>query len=151
MVTKTLKTVITVTTAVAPPVLHQKCPSQMPVPYFGAPYEDSQCIDGYLFDLDNCDDEGNLYGGEDIPCPFCLPVEHAQYFLDDATPVCEVCSTTLSDLHWAETQKPSVKLYGKCPKCNSHQWANVVPAQDDNSEDKKDHESTKTTSYPIAG
>lgn len=39
---------------------------------FGANYPDSVCIDGKLFDADNCDNDGNLYGtGEDIPCPMC--------------------------------------------------------------------------------
>lgn len=41
-------------------------------PFFGANYPDATCIDGYLFDLDDCDDNGNLYyPGEDIPCPCC--------------------------------------------------------------------------------
>jgi len=40
---------------------------------FGAGgYPDSICVDGRLFDADNCDDEGNLYPPvEDIPCPMC--------------------------------------------------------------------------------
>lgn len=46
-----------------------KCPQ---IPYFGAQYPDACCIDGQLYDLDKCDDEGNLYEpGEFIPCPFC--------------------------------------------------------------------------------
>lgn len=28
---------------------------------FGASYPDSKCFGGRLYDLDNCDDEGNLY------------------------------------------------------------------------------------------
>jgi len=42
---------------------------------FGAgSYPDSVCIDGKLYDADDCDDEGNLYEpGEDIPCPMCDP------------------------------------------------------------------------------
>lgn len=42
---------------------------------FGAGrYPDSVCIDGKLYDADNCDDSGNLYDpGEDIPCPMCHP------------------------------------------------------------------------------
>ncbi|WP_273803554.1 hypothetical protein [Providencia rettgeri] len=39
---------------------------------FGAHYIDSQCIDGYLWDLDACDGSGNLYEPlETIPCPKC--------------------------------------------------------------------------------
>lgn len=41
---------------------------------FGARYPDSMCIDGYLWDADNCDDQGNLYEPMDaIPCPMCSP------------------------------------------------------------------------------
>ena len=41
---------------------------------FSAGYIDSQCIDGRLFDCDNCDNEGNLYEPMDyIPCPICYP------------------------------------------------------------------------------
>lgn len=39
---------------------------------FGAHYIDSQCIDGYLWNLDACDGSGNLYEPmETIPCPKC--------------------------------------------------------------------------------
>ncbi len=39
---------------------------------FGADYEDSSCIKGKLYNLDNCDDNGNLYDDEDTPdCPHC--------------------------------------------------------------------------------
>jgi hypothetical protein len=40
---------------------------------FGAGrYPDSVCMDGRLFDADNCDDKGNLYEPmEEIPCPMC--------------------------------------------------------------------------------
>lgn len=64
------------------PVEPQDCPVQMPVSYFGANYQDSQCIDGYLWDLDSGDGE-YLFSGGDIPCPFCKPVEHLQYQLND--------------------------------------------------------------------
>ena len=41
---------------------------------FGAGYPDSVCINGSLFDADNCDNDGNLYKpAEDIPCPMCHP------------------------------------------------------------------------------
>ena len=39
---------------------------------FGAPYIDSMCIDGQLFDGDACDDDGNLYEPMNyIACPQC--------------------------------------------------------------------------------
>jgi len=40
---------------------------------FGAgSYPDSVCVDGRLFDADNCDSKGNLYEPTDeIPCPMC--------------------------------------------------------------------------------
>lgn len=49
---------------------YQECPDIM---FFGGYYPDARCIDGYLYDLDNCDENGNLYDypNEQIPCPFC--------------------------------------------------------------------------------
>jgi protein gp37 len=39
---------------------------------FGAPYIDSQCIDGELWDMDKCDNNGQLYSCGDNPvCPKC--------------------------------------------------------------------------------
>ena len=39
---------------------------------FGAKYPDSVCIDGWLFDADHCDGDGNLYDtGDYVPCPMC--------------------------------------------------------------------------------
>ena len=39
---------------------------------FGARYPDSVCIEGRLFDADNCDENGNLYDrDDDVPCPMC--------------------------------------------------------------------------------
>jgi len=51
---------------------------------FGAGrYPDSVCIDGRLFDADNCDNDGNLYEpGEDIPCPMCDPKGAVAYWTD---------------------------------------------------------------------
>lgn len=51
---------------------------------FGAgSYPDSVCIDGRLYDADNCDDKGNLYEPvEDIPCPMCHPKEAVSYWTD---------------------------------------------------------------------
>lgn len=50
-----------------------QCPE---FPYFGAPYPDACCIDGRLYDLDNCDDNGNVYVPMEFHyCPFCRPKE----------------------------------------------------------------------------
>lgn len=41
-------------------------------PHFGGGYDDAVCIDGYLWDLDSCDEPGGaLHNGGDIPCPKC--------------------------------------------------------------------------------
>lgn len=45
--------------------------------HFGAHYPDATCIDGYLWNLDSCDEPGGpLYGGGDIPCPCCNTREY---------------------------------------------------------------------------
>lgn len=114
-----------------PPATPQACPVQMPVSYFGANYQDSQCIDGYLWDLDSGDGDGLLYNGGNIPCPFCKAEEHTEYQVNDSgKAICKVCRNDLSQMHWAETHKPSVKLYGFCSKCNCNQWATISEAQE---------------------
>lgn len=46
-------------------------------PHFGAFYPDAGCIDGYLWDLDSCDEPGGpLYSGGDVPCPCCNTWEY---------------------------------------------------------------------------
>lgn len=51
---------------------------------FGAGrYPDSVCVDGKLYDADNCDDEGNLYDmGYDLPCPLCRPNDSIEFWFD---------------------------------------------------------------------
>lgn len=45
-------------------------------PNFGARYPDGTCIDGFMWDLDSCDEPGGpLYGGGDEPCPWCNTLE----------------------------------------------------------------------------
>lgn len=40
--------------------------------HFGATYPDAICIDGYLWDLDSCDEPGgDLYSGGEVECPCC--------------------------------------------------------------------------------
>lgn len=52
---------------------------------FGGGYIDSCCIDGYLWDLDSCDEPGGglTHGGE-WPCPRCNTVRFLNDALDDA-------------------------------------------------------------------
>ena len=47
---------------------------------FGAAYPDSECFGGRLYDMDNCDGDGNIYDpGDDIPCPMCHPKKYIEY------------------------------------------------------------------------
>jgi hypothetical protein len=48
--------------------------------HFGAHYPDATCIDGYLWDLDNCDEPGDhvLHSGGDSPCPCCNTREYVE-------------------------------------------------------------------------
>lgn len=55
---------------------NKQCPE---FPFFGASYPDARCINGYLWDLDKCDENGNLYGEGDIPCPFCNTEKFIEY------------------------------------------------------------------------
>lgn len=52
---------------------------------FGAQYPDSVCIDGYLWDADKCDDEGNLYGEGEWPCPACNRAGWREYHGESVT------------------------------------------------------------------
>lgn len=48
---------------------------------FGASYPDSECFGGRLYDMDNCDGNGNLYEpAEEIPCPMCHPKKAVEYW-----------------------------------------------------------------------
>jgi len=51
---------------------------------FGAGrYPDSVCIDGRLYDADNCDGDGNLYEPmEEIPCPICSREKAIAYWTE---------------------------------------------------------------------
>lgn len=51
---------------------------------FGAGrYPDSICVDGQLYDADDCDNDHNLYEPTDyIPCPMCRPKEAISYYKD---------------------------------------------------------------------
>lgn len=70
------------------PFLFKGWGSLMPCGYqdkwFGAPYEDGICIDGFMWDLDSCDEPGGpLYvGGEDM-CPRCKGSGYVRVKRDD--------------------------------------------------------------------
>lgn len=57
-----------------------RCPE---FPFFGATYPDATCIDGFLWDLDKCNEDGSLYGGGEIPCPCCNTEAYIDYFDGD--------------------------------------------------------------------
>lgn len=47
--------------------------------FFGASYEDGICIEGYMWDLDSCDEPGGpLFSGGEIPCPACNTFEYLE-------------------------------------------------------------------------
>ena len=48
-------------------------------PHFGARYPDAACIDGYLRELDSCDEPGcPLFSGGDARCPCCNAREYVE-------------------------------------------------------------------------
>lgn len=52
--------------------------------FFGASYEDGVCIDGFMWDLDSCEEPGGpLYQGGEIPCPNCNKEEFKDYMSED--------------------------------------------------------------------
>jgi hypothetical protein len=57
-------------------------------PFFGAHYPDATCIEGFLWDLDSCDEpKGALLSGGDWPCPYCNAsgfLEHIKEEIDEA-------------------------------------------------------------------
>lgn len=57
----------------------QPCPE---FPFFGASYPDARCIDGRLWDLDKCDDNGLYSSGDNPPCPFCNTEAFVDYFTE---------------------------------------------------------------------
>ncbi|EWS54327.1 hypothetical protein X551_02868 [Methylibium sp. T29] len=49
-------------------------------PTFGARYPDGSCYEGYMWDLDSCDEPGGpLRHGGDQPCPWCNTVEFIEW------------------------------------------------------------------------
>ena len=56
-----------------------QCPE---FPYFGATYPDATCVDGYLWDLDSCDERGLVSTGDNPPCPFCNTEAFIEHIVD---------------------------------------------------------------------
>lgn len=53
-------------------------------PFFGAPYPDACCIDGYLWDLDSCSVPGGpLCCGGETACPQCNTISFLEQVRDD--------------------------------------------------------------------
>ena len=55
---------------------NKQCPE---FKYFGAPYIDARCINGFLWDLDKCDGKNGLYGGGEEPCPLCNKIPFKEH------------------------------------------------------------------------
>lgn len=56
-----------------------QCPE---FPFFGASYPDATCINGFLWDLDKCDENGLISSGDNPPCPFCNTEAFIDYHTD---------------------------------------------------------------------
>lgn len=55
-------------------------------PWFGAIYPDATCIDGFLWDLDSCDEpKGLLFSGGDWPCPYCNARKFLEYIKEETS------------------------------------------------------------------
>ncbi len=65
------------------PVVTSSAVNQCPeFPFFGATYPDARCVDGHLWDLDKCDDNGLYSSGDNPPCPFCNTEAFVDYHTD---------------------------------------------------------------------
>lgn len=92
-----------------------QCPE---FPFWGASYPDACCIDGKLYDLDRCDDNGLHEPIDDIPCPFCKTEEFIELdhfgkvdaFLDE---LMEDDSAEQYDIHIDEAKEKAREWYLK--------------------------------------
>ncbi len=80
---------------------------------FGAPYMDTYCHEGMLFDADS------ETGGE-IPCPFCDPTSHWEYEFEGGyvAPTCALCQQILPDgtaLRFHDGK--GLRCSADCPRC----------------------------------
>lgn len=77
-------------------ITKNSCPE---IPYFGASYPDSTCIDGYLYDSDKYED-GMFTGGPQCPCPFCNTDAFIDHEQDD-----DIGETREFLLEWIELMR----------------------------------------------
>lgn len=70
--------------------------------YYGTDqYPDHRCIDGNLWDDDNCDEKGNLYKPEEsIACPYCRPEEYEEEALLKTMKGIEYENTKAREIEW---------------------------------------------------
>ena len=93
---------------------NEPCPE---FPYWGATYPDACCVDGTLYDLDKCDQNGNLYEPmDDIPCPFCKPEDFIECDpFNKADNICEELmeddSAEQYDIHIDEAKEKAREWY----------------------------------------
>lgn len=67
---------------IAKPLVSSSTVSCPNFPFFGASYPDAGCIDGLLWDLDKCDENGLYSSGDNPPCPFCNTEAFVDYMTD---------------------------------------------------------------------
>lgn len=93
---------------------NKPCPE---FPYWGATYPDACCVAGKLYDLDKCDQNGNLYEPmDDIPCPFCKPEDFIECDpFNKADNICEELmeddSAEQYDIHIDEAKEKAREWY----------------------------------------
>ena len=81
---------------------NNNCPD---FPFFGAKYPDATCIDGKLWDLDKCDENGLISNGENPPCPFC----QTELFIDYITSIDDIELEELkNDTNLSEDDKSDI-------------------------------------------
>ena len=92
-----------------------QCPE---FPFWGARYPDACCINGKLYDLDDCDESGLYEPIDDIPCPFCkteefIEIDHygkVDVFLDE---LMDDDSAEQYDIHIDEAKEKAREWYLK--------------------------------------
>lgn len=91
-------------------------------PFFGATYPDATCIDGFLWDLDKCDEKGLLSGGDNPPCPFCNKESFVDYFTDLTD---EDIEDMNNDESLSEEDKSDI-LKSNRTKKDAENWADAI-------------------------
>lgn len=77
---------------------------------FGAHYEDAICIDGHMWDLDSCDDDGGLTSGGETPCPRCNTSAYIDHVLEILEGNVPSAGEKSSAEHWEAALKWSLEL-----------------------------------------